>query len=208
MRPPSGRLHQQTGAIAVDMESHVVADAAARHGVPVAAIRVVIDPAERTIPRSALAGTRRRRHGRRARHRALAAALSARPRRADPDVARCARGARHAGARQRAARPGARPARCAGRRTACSRSKASRRRSTRSAGNHTRSSARCRERRRARNGQSSASRWRPQRPPSPRSARSTRATKMSAIPPPSCDAARAASRRAWPFRPPCAPSRH
>jgi len=51
-------LHQQTGAIAVDMESHVVADAAARHGVPVAAIRVVIDPAERTIPRSALAGTR------------------------------------------------------------------------------------------------------------------------------------------------------
>ena len=51
-------LHQQTGAIAVDMESHVVARAAARHGVPVAAIRVVIDPAERTIPRSALAGTR------------------------------------------------------------------------------------------------------------------------------------------------------
>ena len=51
-------LHQQTGAIAVDMESHVVARTAARHGVPVAAIRVVIDPAERTIPRSALAGTR------------------------------------------------------------------------------------------------------------------------------------------------------
>jgi hopanoid-associated phosphorylase len=51
-------LHRQTGAIAVDMESHVVARAAAQHGVPVAAIRVVIDPAERTIPRSALAGTR------------------------------------------------------------------------------------------------------------------------------------------------------
>lgn len=51
-------LHQRTGAVAVDMESHVVARAAERHGVPVAAIRVVIDPAERTIPRSALAGTR------------------------------------------------------------------------------------------------------------------------------------------------------
>jgi adenosylhomocysteine nucleosidase len=51
-------LHQQTGALAVDMESHVVAHAAARHGVPVAAIRVVVDPAQRTIPRSALAGTR------------------------------------------------------------------------------------------------------------------------------------------------------
>jgi hopanoid-associated phosphorylase len=51
-------LHRQTGAIAVDMESHVVARAAAQHAVPVAAIRVVIDPAERTIPRSALAGTR------------------------------------------------------------------------------------------------------------------------------------------------------
>jgi adenosylhomocysteine nucleosidase len=40
------------------MESHVVAQAAAQHGVPLAAIRVVIDPVERTIPRSALAGTR------------------------------------------------------------------------------------------------------------------------------------------------------
>lgn len=51
-------LHAQTGALAVDMESHVVARTAARHGVPVAAIRVVVDPAQRTIPRSALAGTR------------------------------------------------------------------------------------------------------------------------------------------------------
>lgn len=51
-------LHRRTGALAVDMESHVVARAAARHGVPVAAIRVVVDPAQRTIPRSALAGTR------------------------------------------------------------------------------------------------------------------------------------------------------
>jgi hopanoid-associated phosphorylase len=51
-------LHKQTGAIAVDMESQVVARAAARHGVPLAAIRVVVDPVERTIPRSALAGAR------------------------------------------------------------------------------------------------------------------------------------------------------
>lgn len=51
-------LHRETGALAVDMESHVVARAAERHGVPIAAIRVVVDPAQRTIPRSALAGTR------------------------------------------------------------------------------------------------------------------------------------------------------
>jgi hopanoid-associated phosphorylase len=51
-------LYEQTGAIAVDMESQVVAHAAERHGVPLAAIRVVIDPVERTIPRSALAGAR------------------------------------------------------------------------------------------------------------------------------------------------------
>ncbi len=51
-------LHRQTGAIAVDMESQVVARAAERHGVPLAAIRVVVDPVERTIPRSALAGAR------------------------------------------------------------------------------------------------------------------------------------------------------
>jgi adenosylhomocysteine nucleosidase len=51
------RLHQRTGAVAVDMESHVVARAAKRHGVPLAAIRVVVDPVGRTIPRSALAGS-------------------------------------------------------------------------------------------------------------------------------------------------------
>jgi hopanoid-associated phosphorylase len=51
-------LHEDTGALVVDMESHVVARAAEQHGVPVAAIRVVVDPAERTIPPSALAGSR------------------------------------------------------------------------------------------------------------------------------------------------------
>jgi adenosylhomocysteine nucleosidase len=49
-------LHEQTGAVAVDMESHVVARAAAQHGVPMAAIRVIVDPVKRTIPLSALAG--------------------------------------------------------------------------------------------------------------------------------------------------------
>jgi len=51
-------LHHTTGALAVDMESHIVAEAAERHRVPLAAIRVVVDPVERTIPRSALAGSR------------------------------------------------------------------------------------------------------------------------------------------------------
>jgi len=51
-------LHEKTGALGVDMESHVVARAAEQHGVPLAVIRVVVDPVDRTIPRSALAGTR------------------------------------------------------------------------------------------------------------------------------------------------------
>ena len=50
-------LHEQTGAVAVDMESQVVARAAQQHGVPMAAIRVIVDPVRRTIPRSALAGS-------------------------------------------------------------------------------------------------------------------------------------------------------
>ena len=51
-------LHLRTGAIAVDMESHVVADMAAAHGLPMIAIRVITDPAERALPVSALAGMR------------------------------------------------------------------------------------------------------------------------------------------------------
>lgn len=43
-------LHARTGAAAVDMESHVAAEFAARHGLPFAAIRVVCDPAERALP--------------------------------------------------------------------------------------------------------------------------------------------------------------
>jgi adenosylhomocysteine nucleosidase len=51
-------LRRQTGAHAVDMESHIVAQAAARHGLRLAAIRAVADPAHRTVPLSALAGLR------------------------------------------------------------------------------------------------------------------------------------------------------
>lgn len=43
-------LRAATGALAVDMESHVAAAFAARHGLPFAAVRVVCDPAQRTLP--------------------------------------------------------------------------------------------------------------------------------------------------------------
>jgi adenosylhomocysteine nucleosidase len=49
-------LHRATGAAAVDMESHVVARLAAEHGLAFAAVRVIVDPAERAIPRAALVG--------------------------------------------------------------------------------------------------------------------------------------------------------
>jgi hopanoid-associated phosphorylase len=51
-------LYMKTGAIAVDMESHIVGGVAAAHGVPMAAIRVIADPAARAIPVSALAAMR------------------------------------------------------------------------------------------------------------------------------------------------------
>jgi adenosylhomocysteine nucleosidase len=51
-------LFVKTGAIAVDMESHIVGGVAASHGLPMAAIRVVADPAARAIPPSALAAMR------------------------------------------------------------------------------------------------------------------------------------------------------
>jgi hopanoid-associated phosphorylase len=43
-------LRRTTGAIAVDMESHVAAAFAARHDLPFAAVRVVCDPAHRSLP--------------------------------------------------------------------------------------------------------------------------------------------------------------
>jgi adenosylhomocysteine nucleosidase len=51
-------LYLQTGAIAVDMESHIVASVALAHDVPVAAIRVITDPAKRALPVSAVAAMR------------------------------------------------------------------------------------------------------------------------------------------------------
>jgi nucleoside phosphorylase len=48
--------HAATGAIAVDMESHIAAAVAARHNLPFAAARVVSDAADRGLPKAALAG--------------------------------------------------------------------------------------------------------------------------------------------------------
>lgn len=49
-------LRHLTGAAAVDMESHIVARLAAAHGLAFTALRVIVDPAHRTIPRAALKG--------------------------------------------------------------------------------------------------------------------------------------------------------
>ena len=51
-------LFLKTRAIAVDMESHVVASAAAALGLPMVAVRVIIDPAMHKLPKSALAAVR------------------------------------------------------------------------------------------------------------------------------------------------------
>ncbi len=51
-------LHARCGASLVDMESHIVARVAQRHGLPFAAIRVVADPAERQLPHAATVGMR------------------------------------------------------------------------------------------------------------------------------------------------------
>ncbi len=51
-------LHKATGALAVDMESHVAARIAGDHGLPFAALRVMSDAADRTLPEAALAGMR------------------------------------------------------------------------------------------------------------------------------------------------------
>ena len=43
-------LHSETGAAAVDMESHIAAAYAANAGIPFAALRVISDPAHRALP--------------------------------------------------------------------------------------------------------------------------------------------------------------
>ena len=51
-------LHAATGALAVDMESHVAARVAQRRGLPFAAARTISDGADRALPRAAQAGMR------------------------------------------------------------------------------------------------------------------------------------------------------
>jgi adenosylhomocysteine nucleosidase len=51
-------LHAATGALAVDMESHIAARVAQRHGLPFAAARTISDGADRALPRAAQAGMR------------------------------------------------------------------------------------------------------------------------------------------------------
>lgn len=51
-------LHVETGAVAVDMESHIVAGVATALGLPMIAVRVISDPAERALPQAVLAAFR------------------------------------------------------------------------------------------------------------------------------------------------------
>src|SRR6267154_1016356 len=49
-RAVKAALHSETGAAAVDMESHIAAAYAAEAGLPFAALRVISDPASRALP--------------------------------------------------------------------------------------------------------------------------------------------------------------
>lgn len=51
-------LHRTTGALAVDMESHIAAEQAQQRDLPFVACRAVVDPAWRTLPPAATAGLR------------------------------------------------------------------------------------------------------------------------------------------------------
>ncbi|NKJ46369.1 hypothetical protein CIC12_06340 [Burkholderia sp. SG-MS1] len=51
-------LHRSSGALAVDMESHIAGATAAAHSVPFAVCRAIVDPAWRTLPSAATAGLR------------------------------------------------------------------------------------------------------------------------------------------------------
>ena len=53
-----GLVHAQTGAVAVDMESHIAAKIAFAHRIPFAACRIIIDAAHRTLPPAAAVGLR------------------------------------------------------------------------------------------------------------------------------------------------------
>ncbi len=51
-------LRSRTGADVIDMETHIVAQAAQAHGLPFAALRVVTDAADRALPHAATVGMR------------------------------------------------------------------------------------------------------------------------------------------------------
>lgn len=51
-------LQSATGAIAVDMESHIAARVAARHGLPFAILRTISDTADHALPPAAMVGMR------------------------------------------------------------------------------------------------------------------------------------------------------
>ncbi len=69
-------LGARTGALAVDMESHAVAEAAARAGLPFLVVRVIADRSDQVIPRAAHAAIDAQGE---VRHLALLGRLSARP---------------------------------------------------------------------------------------------------------------------------------
>ena len=60
MLGPVGKMRKfhRTGAVAVDMESHIAADVATSNGLPFAVFRVIADPAHQRVPRAALHGMR------------------------------------------------------------------------------------------------------------------------------------------------------
>jgi hopanoid-associated phosphorylase len=49
-------LHASSGGVAVDMESHIAARFAARHGLPLAVLRAISDGADHALPRAAQRG--------------------------------------------------------------------------------------------------------------------------------------------------------
>ena len=51
-------LQAETNAAAVDMESHIAARFAARHGLPLAVLRAISDSVDQTLPPAALVGMR------------------------------------------------------------------------------------------------------------------------------------------------------
>jgi hopanoid-associated phosphorylase len=52
------QLHARTGAVLVDMESHLAARVASAHGLPFTACRVIVDPSHRLLPPAALLNLR------------------------------------------------------------------------------------------------------------------------------------------------------